>query len=68
MIEIANSRSDVLGGRSVRDILRRVLAKALCHISEPFDFGCEIVRRIGDNIPWPTDKMIGRWRLVGGCC
>ncbi|GBP17337.1 hypothetical protein EVAR_17823_1 [Eumeta japonica] len=27
--------------------------------SEPFDFGCEIVRRIGDDIPWPKDEMIG---------
>ncbi|GBP94784.1 hypothetical protein EVAR_60134_1 [Eumeta japonica] len=42
--------------------------RGLYGISEPFDFDCEIVRRIGDNIPWPTDKVIGRWRLVGGCC
>ncbi|GBP68660.1 hypothetical protein EVAR_47666_1 [Eumeta japonica] len=36
--------------------------------SELFDFDCEVVRWINDNIPWPTDKMIGRWHLVGGRC
>ncbi|GBP73431.1 hypothetical protein EVAR_56906_1 [Eumeta japonica] len=34
---------------------------------EPFDFGCEVVRRIGDNIPWPTDE-VREVALVGGCC
>ncbi|GBP95249.1 hypothetical protein EVAR_67199_1 [Eumeta japonica] len=35
---------------------------------EPFDFDCDVVRRISDNIPWSTDKIIGWWRLVGGRC
>ncbi|GBP93650.1 hypothetical protein EVAR_66720_1 [Eumeta japonica] len=35
---------------------------------KPFVLSCEIVRRIGDNIPWPTNEMIRRWRLVGGRC